>query len=377
MVSVMGLTKYKLGELIEQSTANNRDLVYGIEKIVGVSSEGVFTTPKGDPLDVDLKPYKIVKNGAFVYTPTRVNLGSIAYRTQGLCIVSHLYIVFYLTDKGKKVIDPIWLYMYLRRKEFGREIDFRLFGSARPEFSYRDMADISITLPDIEYQRRFVSVFNALNNNLSVYQSKIEELKTVCNGHIENLKRSYSLSRIGDYIEECDERNVNLNFSLDDVVGVSIKKDFIDTKADMAGVPLGNYKVVRKGMFVFNVNTARMGDKFAIALCDGGEHLVSSIYAVFKSKSEEKLLPDYLFMFLNRPEFDRYVRFNSWGSAREVFTMDDMNEVSIPIPDISIQRQIVNIHKCYIERQRIANGLTEQIKAICPVLIKGSLETAN
>ena len=321
----MGLTKYKLGELIEQSTANNRDLVYGIEKIVGVSSEGVFTTPKGDPLDVDLKPYKIVKNGAFVYTPTRVNLGSIAYRTQGLCIVSHLYIVFYLTDKGKKVIDPIWLYMYLRRKEFGREIDFRLFGSARPEFSYRDMADISITLPDIEYQRRFVSVFNALNNNLSVYQSKIEELKTVCNGHIENLKRSYSLS----------------------------------------------------SMFVFNVNTARMGDKFAIALCDGGEHLVSSIYAVFKSKSEEKLLPDYLFMFLNRPEFDRYVRFNSWGSAREVFTMDDMNEVSIPIPDISIQRQIVNIHKCYIERQRIANGLTEQIKAICPVLIKGSLETAN
>ena len=78
-------------------------------------------------------------------------------------------------------------------------------------------------------------------------------------------------------------------------------------------------------------------------------------------------------MFFNRPEFDRYSRFNSWGSAREVFTMDDMNDVEIPIPDISVQREIVNIHKCYIERQRIAEALKEQLKNICPVLIRGSL----
>ena len=78
-------------------------------------------------------------------------------------------------------------------------------------------------------------------------------------------------------------------------------------------------------------------------------------------------------MFFDRPEFDRYARFNSWGSAREVFTMDDMNDVAIPIPDISIQREIVNIHKCYIERQRIAEALKEQLKNICPVLIRGSL----
>ena len=171
-------------------------------------------------------------------------------------------------------------------------------------------------------------------------------------------------------------RNNNLIFGLDDVVGVSIKKDFIETKADMSGVPLGNYKVIRKGSFVFNVNTARMGDKFAIALCDGSPHIVSSIYGVFRSKDETKLLPEYLFMYFIRPEIDRYVRFNSWGSAREVFTMDDMNDVRIPIPDISVQKEIVNIHKCYIDRQRIAAQLKEQLNNLCPILIKGSLENA-
>lgn len=374
----MGLTKYKLGELIEQSTANNRDLVYGIEKIVGVSSEGVFTTPKGDPLDVDLKPYKIVKNGAFVYTPTRVNLGSIAYRTQGLCIVSHLYVVFYLTDKGKKVIDPIWLYMYLRRKEFGREIDFRLFGSARPEFSYRDMADISITLPDIEYQRRFVSVFNALNDNLAVYQSKADELKIVCDGYIDGLKHGYPLQKIQEFIEVCDERNSDGKFTLDSLRGISIQKSFIESKADMEGVSLTPYLIVRPESFVFVPVTSRNGEKITLAINDTKESfIVSSSYVVFRVRNEVPLLPEYLFMFFSRPEFDRYARFNSWGSAREVFTMDDMNEVSIPIPDVATQRQIVNIHKCYLERQRIANCLKGQIKAIGPVLIKGSLETAN
>ena len=202
----------------------------------------------------------------------------------------------------------------------------------------------------------------------------MDDLKLVCDGYIEDLKRKVPSKRIGEYIEEIDERNSNLIFGLNDVVGVSIQKVFIETKADMSGVPLGNYKVVRKGEFVFNVNTARMGDKFAIALCDEGSHIVSSIYGVFHSKDETMLLPEYLFMFFMRPEFDRYVRFNSWGSAREVFTMEDMNDVAIPIPDISVQREIVNIHRCYIERQRIAAQLKEQLNNLCPILIKGSLQ---
>lgn len=151
----MGLNKIRLGDYIIRSTQNNRDLKYGVELISGVTSQGIFAIPKGEPIDVNLKPYKIVNNGAFVYNPTRLNLGSIAYRTDGLCIVSHLYMVFYLTEEGKRIIDPTWLYIYFRRNEFLREVTFRNFGSQRPEFNFEDMSDIVIPLPDLQTQQKY------------------------------------------------------------------------------------------------------------------------------------------------------------------------------------------------------------------------------
>ena len=146
----------------------------------------------------------------------------------------------------------------------------------------------------------------------------------------------------------------------------------------MQGVSLSPYIIVKPDYFAFVPVTSRNGEKITLAINDTDDtYIVSSAYTVFRVKDKQKLLPDYLFMFFDRPEFDRYSRFNSWGSAREVFTMDDMNDVRIPIPDISVQKEIVNIHKCYIERQRIAAQLKEQLNNLCPILIKGSLETSN
>jgi type I restriction enzyme S subunit len=371
----MGLNKYRLGDYIERSTANNRTLKYKENLIVGVTSDGVFSTPKGNVNGVDLAPYKIVNNGDFVYNPSRFDLGSIAYRTEGLCIVSHLYQIFHLNEKGKEKIDPIWLFIYLRRKEFRREVTFRNFGSQRPEFNFNDLSEIVLPLPSIQQQRKYVDVYLALQSNLAVYQSKVDELKLVCDGYLNKLKVENKKLKIGEFIDQYDKRNSDNRLKLNSVKGISTEKSFIETKADMNGVSLTSYKVVETNTFVYVPDTSRRGDKMAIALNRGEEPvLVSSIYTTFKSKDTSKLLPEYLFMFFDRPEFDRYARFNSWGSAREVFTMDDMNEVKIPIPEIKVQQEIVNIHKCYIERQRIADALKEQIKNICPVLIRGSLE---
>lgn len=371
----MGLKKYKLGEYIERSTANNHSLKYKEDMIVGVTSDGVFSSPKGNVDGVDLKPYKIVDNGDFVYNPSRFDLGSIAYRMEGLCIVSHLYQIFHLNDKGKEKIDPIWLFIYLRRNEFRREVTFRNFGSQRPEFNFNDLSDIDLPLPSIEQQRKYVAVYLSLQNNLAAYQSKVEDLKLVCDGYLDKLKAENEKLKIGEFIEQYDERNSDNQLHVNSVKGISTEKSFIDTKADMNGVSLTSYKVVETNTFVYVPDTSRRGDKMAIALNRGEEPLlVSSIYTTFKSNDISKLLPEYLFMFFDRPEFDRYARFNSWGSAREVFTMDDMNDVEIPIPDISVQREIVNIHKCYIERQRIATQLKEQLNNLCPILIKGSLQ---
>lgn len=372
----MKLKKYKLGELIEQCDERNSDNKYKLSDVKGISTEKVFIDTKANMDGVSLDSYKVVNPREFSYvsdTSRRGDKIALAFNnTNNAVLISSIYTTFKCSRND--LLVPEFLYMFFNRPEFDRYARFNSWGSARETFSWEDFCDIDITLPSIEQQRKYVDVYLALQNNLAAYQSKVDELKLVCDGYLDKLKSENEKLRIGEFIEVCDERNSEGIYTLKNLRGVSIEKKFIDTKADMAGVSLENYKVVRKGNFVFNVNTARMGDKFAIALCDEGVHIVSSIYGVFHSKDERRLLPEYLFMFFIRPEFDRYVRFNSWGSAREVFTMDDMNDVEIPIPDIKVQQEIVNIHKCYIERQRIAEALKEQIKNICPVLIRGSLE---
>ena len=239
----MGLNKYRLGDFIERSTANNRSLKYKEDLIVGVTSDGVFSTPKGSVNGVDLTPYKIVSNGDFVYNPSRFDLGSIAYRTEGLCIVSHLYQIFHLNEKGKEKIDPIWLFIYLRRKEFRREVTFRNFGSQRPEFNFNDLSEIVLPLPSIQQQRKYVDVYLALQNNLAAYQSKVEDLKMVCDGYIEELRRKFGAEPIGPYLRSIDVRNNNLLVTL--TQGVDVNMQFIPAKReaeDQEGT-----KIVRTG----------------------------------------------------------------------------------------------------------------------------------
>lgn len=366
----MALTNIRLGDFIECSTANNKDLVYGTEYIVGVNSQGVFTAPKGNTDGVDLQPYKIVDNGAFVYTPTRINLGSIAYRTQGLCLVSHLYIVFYLSDEGKKRINPTWLYMYLRRKEFGREIDFRLFGSARPEFSFSDISETIIPLPDIEAQNKCVTIYNAMVANQQSYERGLEDLKLVCDGYIEELRRNIGTEPLAPFIMPIEERNSDLAVTL--AQGITIDKVFASPK--QVAEAERNAKIVRKGQFAYNRATTRNGEKISIAYREGEDCVVSSAYQVFEIKQKNRLLPEYLMMWYKRTEFDRYARYMSKGSAHEFFEYSDMEEVKIPIPDIKIQEAIANIYSVYMTRKRLNEQLKTQIKDICPILIRGSLE---
>ena len=371
----MGLSKYRLGDYIKRSTVNNKDLRYGVELIEGVTSDGVFAPPKGNPLDVELKPYKIVKSGAFVYNPSRLDLGSIAYRTGGLCIVSHLYIVFYLNEKGKKKIDPEWLFMYFRRNEFCREVTFRNFGSQRPEFSFDDMSDIMLPLPDISVQRKYVAIYKDMVANQQSYERGLEDLKLVCDGYVEDLRRRMPCEKIGGFIEPSEETNIVLQYGIDDVRGVSIEKKFIETKADMEGVSLKPYLLIRPNEFAYVTVTSRNGGKISLALNDSeNTYICSSSYTVFRSKNEKTLLPQYLMLFFSRTEFDRYARFNSWGSARETFDWETMCDVQIPIPDIKIQEAIAELYTVYNTRKKINEQLKAQIKDICPILIRGSVE---
>lgn len=370
----MGLKKYKLGELVELTDERNSMGRYSLEDVNGISTEKNFIETKANMDGVSLDSYKVVNYGEFAYVPDTSRRGdkiALAFNSDSNSIlISSIYTTF--KCKRNDVLSPVFLFMFFNRPEFDRYSRFNSWGSARETFSWEDFCDIDITLPSIEQQRKYVDVYLALQNNLAAYQSKVEELKLVCDGYIEELKRRMPSKRIGEYIVESNTKNSDNRIK--EVRSVSVTKEFKLTNAKVNKNELSNYLVVSPKEIAF-VQTTGNEKVLAFAYNDYDcPVVVSSVDKVFGSKDENILDLQYLSLFLSRKEFDRYARFNSWGSAREVFTMDDMNNVAIPIPDISVQREIVNIHKCYIERQRIAEALKEQLKNICPVLIRGSIE---
>ena len=172
---------------------------------------------------------------------------------------------------------------------------------------------------------------------------------------------------LGDFIEEIDERaGKDSRYSLNDIRGISsITKLFQETKANLVDVSPAGYKVVKPTQFAFNPNTARMGDKIPIALnMENHEVLVSSIYPVFAIKNPNELDPQYLWLWFKRPEFDRYARFKSHGSAREIFSWEEMCNVQLPMPDINTQRKIVNNYEVITRRIELLQKINDNLERI-------------
>ena len=374
----MGLGKYKLGELIQIHDERNVELAYGLNDVKGISIQKEFIETKADMSGVSLKPYILVKPGCFAYVTVTSRNGekiTIAHNnTNNTYIISSSYIVFRV--KRTDLLLPDYLFMYFKRSEFDRYARYNSWGSARETFSWEEMCDIDIDLPDIAIQQKYVDIYNAMLENQRCYESALEDLKLVCDAYIEELNKDYQRVTIGQFIFQRDLRNDG-SLGVSSVRGIATSKEFINTKADMEGVGLNNYKVVAPGQFAYVPDTSRRGDKISLALnASENTYLVSSISIVFDTQ-KDVLLPEYLMLFFGRSEFDRYARFHSWGSARETFDWSEMCDVQIPIPDIKIQQYIVNIYTAYLLRKEIDEQLKVQVKNVCPILIKGSLEEAE
>lgn len=188
------------------------------------------------------------------------------------------------------------------------------------------------------------------------------------------LRREVPYEPIGPYIERQDIRNSSNQIK--NVKSVSTSKEFREPTSKVNRNKLSNYKIVKPRWISF-VQTTHNEKVFAYAFNNTDKDIVvTSVNEVFSVK-EEKVLPEYLAMFFNRTEFDRYARFHSWGTARETFTWNDLIEVKLPIADIEVQKSIVDIYTVYKERKEINEKLKKQIKDICPILIKGSIEEAK
>lgn len=337
---------------------------------------------KADLNGRDLSRFQVVNPGEFVFNHRTSRNGSkfsIALNDEDAPVIcTEDYVVFRIKRECEDMLLAEWLYMFFDRLEFDRYVITNSWGSSTEFYNWEDICSIELELPDYPIQRKYVDVYNAMLTNQQCYERGLEDLKVVFEGYMDNLRSQLLLESIGKYIDLSEDKNENLEYGLDAVRGVSIEKKLIDTKANMTGVSLIPYYLLRPEEFTYVTVTSRNGEKISLAINDTDDtYICSSSYVVFRCRDKRKLLPQYLMLYFSRSEFNRYARFNSWGSARETFDWSEMCEVKIPIPKIDIQKAIADIYSCYIERKKINKQLKTWLKDMCPILIKGSIEEAR
>ena len=171
------------------------------------------------------------------------------------------------------------------------------------------------------------------------------------------MEKGYKI--LGNYIRLVDERNKNL--AVTKLLGVSISKKFIPSIANIVGTDLSNYKIVRTGQFAYGPVTSRNGEKISIAYLDEEDCIISSSYTVFEVENKEELDPEYLMLWFSRPEFDRYARYKSHGSVREIFDWNELCMVELPVPDIEKQRKIVKAYKTITDRIALKQKINDNL----------------
>lgn len=372
----MALTKRSLRGLIEYSDLRNTDGLYTENDVVGVSTEKCMITTKANLNGVNLLNYKVFAPGSFAFvadTSRRGDKIALAYNnTNKTFIVSTWYVVFHVRNDAKDVLLPDYLFLFFNRSEFDRYTRINSWGSAREYFWFSDMEDITIELPPLPMQRKYVNIYKSMVANQQGYENGLEDLKLTTDALIDEIKHSAIKKPVRELLAEVDERNST--GSITNVQGINITKQFMPSVANINGVDLKKYKVVRKGQFAYSgMQTGRDGC-IRIALYRGDDPIViSPAYTVLQVK-DQAVLPEYIMIWFSRAESDRLGWFMSDASIRSNLDLDRFYETEIPVPDTKIQSAIVEIYKAYITRRSIVEKLKAQIKDICPILIRGSLE---
>lgn len=377
----MGLNKLRLGELLVLVNRTNSAGEYGIDDVRGVNNSKLMIHTKADVSQRDFSKFQIVMPGEFFFNHRTSRNGSklsITYNYDDEPhIVTEDYVLFAVADENQLCSE--WLYMFVNRPEYDRYAIQNSWGSSTEFFNWQDLCDTEMDLPPIEVQRKYAALYQAMSANQRAYELGLDDLKLACGALIEKLMQETPHKAIGQFIEQVEVRNDG-SYGKSDVRGLSVSKQLIETKANLDGVNLTSYKTIQQNCLAYLADTSRRGDKISVAINESPRTFITSaVNTVFKvrDEAENALLPGYLMLFFNRPEFDRYARFNSWGSARETFDWDEMCNVRIPIPDIETQRYASALYGVWRTRQRINEQLKERLKGICPILVKGSIEEAR
>lgn len=357
----------RLGDYIEQCDERNTDLRYDISDVMGMTITKEIISTKANLEGNDLSKFKIVDPGEFVFNPRthgkRIGLG--LNNTNKAFLISWNNIAFRIAHKDKLL--PNYLYLYFNRDEWDRYACFNSWGSSTEVFTWNELCRMEIPLPSVAEQQKVVNAWRAFREIREQNEAKAAPLMQLCQSYIQELKHKYPMHEIGPYIHRIDERNTDNKIK--EVRSVSVSKNFNATNAKVDKNNLSNYKIVRENQISFVQTTGN--EK---CLCAAINHLgfpivVTSVNEVFET-DEKYLLADYLHLIFRRTETDRYARFNSWGSARETFTWEDMTRFAIPLPSIEVQQAIVNIYKCANEAKQIAEEADRLSREVCPALLQ-------
>lgn len=364
----MGLVRYRLGDLIEVVDERNN---LGIRNFYGININKEFMPTVANTEGLDETKYKVVRKNRFVYSGMQTGRdGCIRismYDKDEPILISPAYTTFEVTATDQVI--PLYFFMMFLSKEMDRYGAFCSDGSIRSNLDWDVFCDFEIDLPPVSVQEKAVGVYWGLLANRAAYEAGLSDLKLLCDATIEDLRRKLPCEKIGKYIERQDVRNGTNGTK--NVMGVSTSKVFREPTSKVNKNELANYKVVKPRQISF-VQTTHNEKVFAYAFNDTDQDIVvTSVNEVFLT-DEDKLLPEYLCMFFNRKEFDRYARFHSWGSARETFTWNDLIDVSIPIPEMAVQRAIVDLYRVYRKRRETVERLSSMIAGICPILLSGA-----
>ena len=376
----MGLSKYRLGQLLELITETNSELKYKANDVRGMTITKEIIPTKANVKDTDLSKFLVVHPYEFIFNP-RTHGKKIGFgynNSENTFLISWNNIAFRVSESSKDKVLPEYLFLHFNRSEWDREACFRSWGSSTEVFSWDALCEMELDLPSLDIQQKYVDIYNAMFVNQQSYERGLDDLKLTCDAYIDKLRSQYTLKKLKMFVSLSEEKNEELRYDISDVKGISIEKKFIDTKANMVGVSLRPYAIIRPDDFAYVTVTSRNGGKISLAHNNTQDtYICSSSYVVFTVTNTKELLPSYLAMLFKRGEFDRYARFHSWGSARETFDWEKMCNVKIPVPPVEIQQDIVNIYEAYLIRKEINEKLKNQIKDLCPILIKGSVEEAQ
>ncbi len=372
----MALTKCKLGTYIELRGETNTNLKFGLDDVRGVNNLKKLMATKADLNGRDLSKFQIVYPGEFVFNHRTSRNGSkfsIAYNDgETPVICTEDYVVFRIKEEAKQFLVAEWLYMYFNRPEFDRYVITNSWGSSTEFYNWEDLCDVELNLPPFPIQQKYVDVYKSMVANQKSYERGLEDLKLSFDALVDEIKHSAAKKQVSELLAEVDCQNDN--GKIISVQGINIAKQFMPSVANINGVDLKRYKIVKKGQFAFSGMQTGRDECIRIALYQGETPIIiSPAYTVLQVK-DKTVLPEYIMIWFSRKESDRRGWFMSDASIRSNLDLDRFYETEIPIPDEKVQCAIVEIYNAYIMRRNIVEQLKAQIKDICPILIRGSLE---